>query len=198
MDKNQSLQLIIHVGAGLEDVARFTGHWDDFAPAKTRVCGYIEPIDEAFSDGKSVLGLVAPEALRNPQDALVDVLTTLARTKRERQVLSLTLFSGDLLGSLLGCVNDLDMSANVVVLLHARSERSPAYTAHRLDEEACLIDWPYGVLNAQCERPELAALGFPEVHEIHQRREAAYREQLKANGVSGERALTNYRHANTA
>jgi len=198
MDTIQDLQLIVHVGAGLQDVARFTGHWDDFAPAKTRIAGYLEPIDEAFAGGKSVLSLVAPETLRTSQDTLLDVLETLARTKRERQVLSLTLFSGDLLGSLLGCVYDLDLAASVVVLLHARGEPASSYTVHQLDNEACLLDWPYGVLTAQCERPELAALGFPEVHQIHQRRDAAHQEKLKATGVSGEQALTDYRHAASA
>lgn len=198
MEEHQDLQLIVHVGAGLQDVAQFSGHWEDFAHAKKRVADYLEPIEEVLADGKSVLGLVAPETLRSSQDTLLDVLKTLARTKRERQVLSLTLFSEDILGTLLGCMYDLDLSGNVVVLLHARGERASAYTVYRLDEEACLIDWPYGALTAHVERAELVALGFPEMHEIHQRRDAAYPAKLKAKGVSGEQALTDYRHADTA
>ena len=200
MEKIQDLQLVIHVGPGLQDVAGFSDTCDKFELAKTRVIEYIKPINNQLFDGKRTSPLVAPETLRHAQDTLLVILKTLARTRHDGFVLSLVLFSGDVLGTLLGCVYDIGMCANTVVILHARGElgATDGYTVHHLDEEGCLLDWPYGVLDAHCERAELAGLGFPEVHEIHRQREAAYQAKLKAKGVTTERAMTNYRHSGTA
>jgi hypothetical protein len=89
-------------------------------------------------------------------------------------VLSVVVFSSDVVSALLNAVYFLDVSANTRVVLHRNEKQTTgeqSYTIHTLDEEACLVDWPYGVLYPSVDEHELASLGFPEALEIHARRE---------------------------
>jgi hypothetical protein len=175
MDIIQNLQLIIHTGPGLHEIADFDGNCLAVHHAIRRLEGHVIMVEDLLLRGKPVQRYIAPEMLTSPQKALEQVLELFAHCQKvEGKVLSVVVFSSDVVSALLNAVYFLDVSANTRVVLHRNEKQTTgeqSYTIHTLDEEACLVDWPYGVLYPSVDEHELASLGFPEALEIHARRE---------------------------
>jgi hypothetical protein len=182
MQKN--IWLAIHVGHGLHNVAQFdvTG---DFADAKLRVLTHLEPHDLGIFEGKVVEYLVAPELMLNEKQAALAVLRKFESAQQEGKGLSVATFSEQVVTLLVNAVYDLDCHAQTMVVLHAKGEpgKSGDVTKHGLDDEGCLIDWPYGVLSPSIELGELAGIGFDEVHDVYRERQEASRAKLRDQGV---------------
>lgn len=181
MDNIQDLQLIIHTGPGLHQIADFDGNCLAVHHAIMRIQSHMTLVEAPLLKDKPVQRFIAPEMLTSSQKALEQVLELFAHCQKvDGKVLSVVLFSSDVVGALLNAVYFLDISANTCVVLHRDEKRTagePAHTIHTLDKEACLENWPYGVLDAWVDEHRLAGLGFPEALEVHARRERERQEK---------------------
>jgi len=107
--------------------------------------------------------LVAPETLRTEAQACIDVMREFAKVRsKEEAALVVVTFSHGLINALIGAIVDTTLYQELVVVAHYGDEKEP--TAHRLDEDYCLEDWSYGLLDATVDEDTLLELGFDVPH----------------------------------
>jgi hypothetical protein len=107
--------------------------------------------------------LIAPETLRTEAHATREVLRAFAKTRNMPEaVLGVVSFSHGLITTLVNAMVAINQHQELVVIVHYDDEREP--TAHRMDVEGFLEDWPYGVLDASVDDDTLLEMGFDVPH----------------------------------
>jgi hypothetical protein len=107
--------------------------------------------------------LVAPETLRTEAQACVDVMREFAKVRsKEGAALVVVSFSHGLINMLISAMVDIRLPEELAIVVHYADEREP--TVHRMDEDYCLENWPYGILGTSLDEDTLLELGFDVPH----------------------------------
>lgn len=115
----------------------------------------------AYAPGSQLL--IAPEAYRTERQATLEVLREFSKVRgKDGAVLGVVSFSHGLVTTLVNAMVDINLHHELAVVVHYGDEREA--TAHRMDAEGFLEDWPYGVLDALVDEDTLLELGFDVPH----------------------------------
>lgn len=155
----QKPTFIIHVGKGL---GRFHELPENDVRRKLESLAW-KGIRAALSDADyqhiNPVMLVSPEAWRNEQDAVREVMKKFSAVRQlGGTALTVVTFSQNVLSGILDAVVQVKFHDEVAVCVH--SEKEGDVTVHRMNDDGVLQDWPYGCLQALLSEDDLEPFDF--------------------------------------